>query len=116
LGGQAEISLAESIRERDRLTAVSPELLVVLTLSILCGVLGIFLMAHRTIRKMRGGLLYRLSMGLAALGVVLTLNAVARLFVIQEPWPDGLLIAALVILFFIGYSAWNNAHEMGLEG
>jgi len=116
LGGQAEIKVAESICERDRLTAVPPELLVVLTLSILCGVLGIFLMAHRTIRKMRGGLLYRLSMGLAALGVVLTLNAVARLFTIQEPWPDALLIAALVILFFIGYSTWNNAHEMGIEG
>lgn len=98
------------------MTAVSPELLVVLALSILCGVLGAFLMAHRTIRKMRGGLLYRLSMGLAVLGIVLTLNSVARLFAIASPWPDMMLIVALVILFFIGYSAWSSAHEMGIEG
>lgn len=98
------------------MTAVSPELLVVLTLSILCGVLGAFLMAHKVIRKMRGGLLYRLSMGLAVLGIVLSLNAVARLFSVEPPWPDALLIAALVTLFFIGYSAWSSAHEIGIEG
>jgi len=49
--------------------AVSPEQFIVLVLSISCGVLGGFLVAHRGVRMMRGGLLYRLSIGLAAVGI-----------------------------------------------
>ncbi len=98
------------------MTDVTVETLIVLALSILCGVLGGFLVAHKNIRRMKGGLLYRLSMGLAAMGIFLSLNAVARLFAVVEPWPDVLLIIALVVLFFIGYSAWSSAHEMGVEG
>lgn len=98
------------------MTNVAVETLIVLALSILCGVLGGFLVAHRNIRRMRGGLLYRLSMGLAAMGAFLSLHAVAQLFTISEPWPDVLLIIALVVLFFIGYSAWISAHEMEVEG
>ena len=89
---------------------------MVLALSILCGVLGAFLVVHKNIRRMRGGLLHRLSMGLAAMGIFLSLNAVTRLFAVAEPWPDILLIIALVILFFIGYSAWSSAHDMEVEG
>ena len=98
------------------MTEVSVETLIVLALSILCGVLGGFLVTHKNIRRMRGGLLYKLSMGLAGVGIFLSLNAVARLFAIAGPWPDILLIVALVVLFFIGYSAWSNAHEMEVEG
>ena len=98
------------------MTDVTVETLIVLALSILCGVLGGFLVAHKNIRRMRGGLLYRLSMGLAGVGIFLSLNAVARLFAIEEPWPDVLLIVALVVLFFIGYSAWSSAHDMEIEG
>jgi len=65
---------------------------------------------------MRGGLLYRLSIGLAALGIILGLNAVIRLFSVEPPWPDILMIIALIILFFIGYSAWSSAQELGAEG
>lgn len=97
------------------MAAVSPELLIVLALSILCGVLGAFLLANPGVRMMRGGLLYRLSVGLAAMGIVLSLNAVARLFAIVAPWPDFLLIVALILLFFIGYSAWDAASDLRAE-
>ncbi len=93
----------------------SPGSLVVLILSILCGVLGAFLLVHRGVRMMRGGLLYRISVGLAALGIVLSLSSVTRLFAVQDPVPDVFLIVALVVLFFIGYSAWNNAHELAKQ-
>jgi len=98
------------------MTAVPPELLVVLILSILCGVLGAFLLSHKGIRMMRGGLLHRLSIGLAALGIALSMNAIARLFSLGEPWPDAFLVVALIVLFFIGYSAWTNAHELMAQG
>jgi len=95
--------------------AVTPEQLIVLALSILCGVLGVFLMAHRGVRRMRGGLLYRLSIGLAAVGIALSLSAAARILT-SDPMPsDALMVAALVVLFYIGYSAWLSAHEMSGE-
>ncbi len=78
--------------------AVSAEQFVVLVLSISCGVLGAFLLAHKGVRMMRGGLLYRLSMGLAAVGIALSLSA-----------------ATLVVLFYVGYSAWLSAHQMPTE-
>ena len=94
---------------------VPAELFVVLTLSILCGVLGVFLLAHKGVRMMRGGLLYRLSIGLAAVGIALSLSAAARVLALDPLWSDGFEVAALLVLFYIGYSAWLSAHEMTAE-
>jgi len=91
------------------------ESFVVLLLSILCGVLGAFLLAHRGVRMMRGGLLYRLSVGLAAVGIALSLSAAARVLGLDVIVSDGFQVAALVVLFFIGYSAWLSAHAMQSE-
>jgi hypothetical protein len=91
------------------------ESFVVLILSILCGVLGAFLLAHRGVRMMRGGLLYRLSVGLAAAGIALSLSAAARVVGLDPIVSDGFQVAALVVLFFIGYSAWLSAHAMQSE-
>lgn len=94
---------------------VSAEQLVVLILSILCGVLGAFLLAHKGVRRMRGGLLYRLSIGLAAVGIALSLSAATRILT-SDPMPsDALMVVALVVLFYIGYSAWLSAHELDTE-
>jgi len=92
--------------------AVSAELFVVLVLSISCGVLGAFLLAHRGVRMMRGGLLYRLSVGLAAVGIALSLSAAARALALEAVVSDAFLVGALVVLFYIGYSAWLSAHEL----
>lgn len=94
---------------------VPVELFVVLTLSILCGVLGVFLLAHRGVRMMRGGLLYRLSIGLAAVGIALSLSTAARALALDPIYSDAFQVAALVVLFFIGYSAWLSAHAMSRE-
>src|SRR5207245_2940216 len=67
--------------ERIGSMAVSAEQFIVLVLSISCGVLGGFLLAHRGGRMMRGGLLYRLSVGLAAVGIALSLSAGCRILV-----------------------------------
>jgi hypothetical protein len=91
------------------------ESFVVLLLSILCGVLGAFLLAHRGVRMMRGGLLYRLSVGLAAVGIALSLSSAARVLGLDPIVSDGFQIAALAVLFFIGYSAWLSAHGMQTE-
>jgi len=91
------------------------ESFVVLVLSISCGVLGVFLLAHRGVRMMRGGLLYRLSIGLAAVGIALSLSAAARVLGLDPLVSDGFQVAALVVLFFIGYSAWLSAHAMQTE-
>lgn len=91
------------------------ETFVVLILSILCGVLGAFLLAHRGVRMMRGGLLYRLSIGLAAVGIALSLSAAARALGLDPLVSDGFQVVALVVLFFIGYSAWLSAHAMETE-
>ncbi len=91
------------------------ESFVVLLLSILCGVLGAFLLAHRGVRMMRGGLLYRLSVGLAAVGIALSLSAAARVIGLDVIVSDGFQVVALVVLFFIGYSAWLSAHTMQSE-
>ncbi len=90
----------------------SPEQIVSLVLSIFCGVLGVFLLAHEGIRKMKGGLLYRISIGLAAIGIVFSLHAGAELFGMDSSIADLFLIIALVVLFYIGYSAWLSAHQM----
>lgn len=95
--------------------ALPAEPFAVLVLSILCGVLGAFLLAHRGVRMMRGGLLYRLSIGLAAVGIALSLSAAARVLALDSLWSDGLQIAALLVLFYIGYSAWLSAHQMSGE-
>ena len=94
---------------------VPVELFVVLTLSILCGVLGVFLLAHRGVRMMRGGLLYRLSIGLAAVGIALSGSAAARVLALDPLYSDVFQVAALVVLFFIAYSAWLSAHTMARE-
>ncbi|OGS48705.1 MAG: hypothetical protein A3K68_02045 [Euryarchaeota archaeon RBG_16_68_13] len=88
---------------------------VVLVLSISCGVLGAFLAMHRGIRRMRGGLLYRLSMGLAAVGIALGLSAASRILSPDPLFADSFQIAALVVLFYIGYSAWLSAHDLANE-
>jgi len=95
--------------------AVSPEQFIVLALSISCGVLGGFLVAHRGVRMMRGGLLYRLSIGLAAVGIALSLSAGFRILLADTILPDAFLVLALVVLFYIGYSAWLSAHQMPAE-
>lgn len=100
-GGEPMIALDESF--------------VVLILSILCGVLGAFLLAHKGVRMMRGGLLYRLSIGLAAVGIALGLSAAARVLGLDPMVSDGFQVVALVVLFFIGYSAWLAAHAMQTE-
>ena len=91
------------------------ESFVVLILSILCGVLGAFLLAHRGVRMMRGGLLYRLSIGLAAVGIALGLSAASRVLDLDPRVSDTFQIGALVVLFFIGYSAWLSADAMQTE-
>src|SRR3989442_13297802 len=95
--------------------AVSPEQFIVLVLSISCGVLGGFLVAHRGVRVIRGGLLYRLSIGLAAVGVALSLSAGVRILLADTILPHAFLVLALVGLFYIGYSAWVSAHHMPAE-
>ncbi len=91
------------------------ESFAVLILSILCGVLGVFLVAHRGVRMMHGGLLYRLSVGLAAVGIFLGVSAAARVLELDPVVSDSFQILALVVLFFIGYSAWLSAHAMQTE-
>ena len=91
------------------------ESFVVLILSILCGVLGAFLLAHKGVRMMRGGLLYRLSIGLAAVGIALGLSAASRVLDLDSTVSDTFQVVALVVLFFIGYSAWLSAHAMQTE-
>lgn len=95
--------------------AVSAELFVVLVLSMFCGVLGAFLLAHRGVRMMRGGLLYRLSIGLAAVGIALSLSAASRALGLESMVSDAFLVVALVVLFYIGYSAWLSAHDLKAE-
>lgn len=95
--------------------AVSAEQFLVLVLSISCGVLGAFLLAHKGVRMMRGGLLYRLSIGLAAVGIALSLSAASRMVLADTFLPDAFLVTALIALFYVGYSAWTSAHQMAVE-
>src|SRR5437667_11140191 len=96
--------------------AVSAEQFIVLVLSISCGVLGGFLLAHRGVRMMRGGLLYRLSVGLAAVGIALSLSAGFRILLADTILPDAFLVLALVVLFYIGYTNRLREHELPSEG
>jgi len=97
------------------MAAIPPEQVVTLVLSIFCGVLGVFLLTHKGVRMMKGGLLYRISVGLAAIGIVLSLNAGSKLFGVDPSIADVFLIVALVVLFYIGYSTWLSAHQLHLE-
>src|SRR2546422_10226230 len=92
--------------------AVSAEQFIVLVLSISCGVLGGLLVAHRGGRMMRGGLLYRLRIGPAAGGIALSLSAGVRILPADTIPPDAVLVLALVVLFYIGYSGWVRAHRV----
>jgi len=94
------------------MVATSPEQVVTLVLSIFCGVLGVFLLTQKSVRMLKGGLLYRISVGLAAIGIVLSLNAGTKLFGVDPSIADLFLIIALVVLFYIGYSAWLSAHQL----
>ena len=94
------------------MVATSPEQVVTLVLSIFCGVLGVFLLTQKSVRMLKGGLLYRISVGLAAIGIVLSLNAGTKLFGVDPSIADLFLIVALVVLFYIGYSAWLSAHQL----
>src|SRR3989442_4558580 len=76
---------------------------------------GGFLVAHRGVRMMRGGLLYRLSIRLAAVRSALSLSAGFRILLADTILPDAFLVLALVVLFYIGYSAWLSAHQMPAE-
>jgi hypothetical protein len=95
--------------------ALSAEVFVVLVLSISCGVLGAFLLTHQGVRMLRGGLLYRLSVGLAAVGIALSMSAAARALSLEAYVADAFLVVALVVLFYIGYSAWLTAHHLKSE-
>lgn len=95
--------------------ALSAEVFVVLVMSMFCGVLGAFLLAHKGVRMMRGGLLYRLSIGLAAVGIALSLSAGARALSLEPVVSDAFLVVGLVVLFYIGYSAWLSAHRLKTE-
>jgi hypothetical protein len=95
--------------------ALSAEVFVVLVLSISCGVLGAFLLAHKGVRMLRGGLLYRLSMGLALVGIALSGSAATRALSLDAYVSDAFLVVALVVLFYIGYSAWLSAHKLKSE-
>lgn len=64
---------------------------------------------------MRGGLLYRLSIGLASVGIALSLSAAGRILVTDTMFPDLFLILALIVLFYVGYSAWLSADQMHSE-
>src|SRR5437867_13338065 len=92
--------------------AVSAEQFIVLVLSISCGVLGGFLVAHRGVRMMRGGLLYRLSIGLAAVGIALSLSAGFRILLGDTILPAAFLVLALVVLFYVAFRARLRAHQM----
>src|SRR2546427_4208115 len=59
--------------------------------------------------------LYRLSIGLAAVGIALSLSAGFRILLADTILPDAFLVLALVVLFYIGYSAWLSAHQMPAE-
>lgn len=95
--------------------ALSAEVFVVLVLSMFCGVLGAFLLAHKGVRMMRGGLLYRLSMGLAAVGIAMSLSAATRALSFEAYVSEAFLVVALVVLFYIAYSAWLSANELRSE-
>ena len=97
------------------MVATSPEQVVTLVLGIVCGVLGVFLLTHKGVRMMKGGLLYRISVGLAAIGIVLSLNAGSKLFGVDPSIADVFLIVALVVRFYIGYSTWLSAHQLHQE-
>ena len=86
---------------------------VVLVLSISCGVLGVFLLTHRGVRMMKGGLVYTIAMGLAGIGLVLTVSSVAS-FVPDLPWylPPTFQIVVLVLLYYIAYTAWTYASKV----
>ena len=88
------------------------ELFIVLVLSIFCGVLGVFLLTQKGVRMMRGGLLYRLSVGLAAVGIALSLSVASRVLALDPLLSDGFFVVALLVLFYIGYSAWLSAQEL----
>ncbi|HII39692.1 MAG TPA: hypothetical protein HA326_00535 [Thermoplasmata archaeon] len=64
---------------------------------------------------MRGGLLYRLSVGLAAVGIALGLSAASRVLGLDAMVSDSFQVIALIVLFFVGYSAWLTAHAMQTE-
>jgi len=91
----------------------SPLDVAVFVLSVACGVLGGSLLAHRGVRMMKGGLLYTVSIGLAVIGLVLTVESVLA-FAPDLPVyvPQAFQIAALVVLYFIAYAVWSNATKI----
>ena len=56
-----------------------------------------------------------MSVGLAAVGIALSLSAGFRILLADTILPDAFLVLALVVLFYIGYSAWLSAHQMPAE-
>ena len=49
------------------------------------------------------------------MGIALSLSAGFRIFLADTILPDAFLVLALVVLFYIGYSAWLSAHQMPAE-
>ena len=56
-----------------------------------------------------------MSVGLAAVAIALSLSARFRILLADTILPDAFLVLALVVLFYIGYSAWLSAHQMPAE-
>jgi len=46
---------------------------------------------------------------------LLSLSAGFRILLGDTILPDAFLVLALVVLFYIGYSAWLSAHQMPAE-
>lgn len=88
---------------------------IVFVLSVACGVLGLFLLAQRGVRMMRGGLLYTLSIGLAVIGLALAVFSVSRLLGLPPETAQVAMIVVLVTLYFIAYAAWHNAAQLQSE-
>jgi len=89
----------------------SPLDVAVFVLSVACGVLGLFLLMHKGVRMMRGGLLHTVSIGLAVIGIAMTLASVLTLSGFKDV-AAVFLIAVLVVLYYLAYTVWTNATKI----
>jgi len=89
---------------------------VVFFLSMACGVLGGFLLLHKGVRLLKGGLIHKLSVGLAVIGIVLTLASLFTLYPVEILPGIGLAqifqLGVLVVLYYLAYNAWSNASKI----
>ena len=89
----------------------SPLDVAVFVLSVACGVLGIFLLMHKGVRLMRGGLLHTVSIGLAVIGIAMTLASVLTIAGFADA-AAGALVGVLVVLYYLAYTVWTNATKI----